>query len=49
MMTTMDMIRLIEEQLALSRHMAWVQPVMEDRLRKLKDQLDMEQSDEVDK
>ena len=49
MMTTMDMIRLIEEQLPLSRHLDWLQPLMEDRLRKLKDQLDMEQSDEVDK
>ena len=49
MMTTMEMIRIIEDQLPLLRHMAWVQPVMEDRLRELKERLDVEKSGEVDK
>lgn len=49
MITTLDKIRLIEEQLPLSKHLDWVQPLMEGRLRELKKQLDLEQSDEIGK
>ena len=49
MMTTIDKIRLVEEQLPLSKHLAWVQTLMEGRLTELKEQLDMEQNGEVDK
>ena len=49
MMTTMEMIRIIEDQLSLDRGMSWVQPVMEQRLRESKERLKIEQSGEVDK
>lgn len=48
-MTTMDKIRIIEEQLPLDRSMDWMQSVMEQNLRELKERLHVEQGDEVGK
>jgi hypothetical protein len=49
MMTTMDKIRIIEEQLPLDRSMDWMQSVMEQNLRELKERLCVEQGEEIDK